>query len=242
MFRRSASHHHRKNDQYSKYLSHRIQREYMDMEDSYLDYQEYPVYHQTLTASPSTDESNLERLITTFHQIEPSIVRDIFVAKDYDVCQTAIVLSEFITPSPPQVHHQEECESEQSFCIMDPLEQEQSFCEYEMDMEIPNAEWVVVQDDWEVVDSVDDCVKSYCEALKSSSVDTTTPSPQFLSPQKSTTSTKLSNHTDESDKDHTEKSKHIDDYYGIKEFGQRRSHQDRCHPRKRKSSSRRHVK
>jgi hypothetical protein len=178
--------------------------------------------------------SDLEMLMIAFPEIEPSIIRDIFFAKDCDVCNTTQVLSGLMV-SPTVPSNSSQCQSN--------VDVEDVEWIYHDDMEDAaldgSVDWVVVENEWEVVTGSchGESCQSYSDVLVAPYVGDGSPFQVTIPTTSFTKRRSVTQRRGSLSRDDSGDERMMDDYYRIKEFGQRRAHIDRTHPRKVKSKS-----
>ncbi|RHX98071.1 hypothetical protein DYB36_005621 [Aphanomyces astaci] len=196
--------------------------------------------HQATSAiSEEESESNLSMLMNAFPEVDPSIVQDIFIAKNFDVCGTAEILSGLLPPS-TEVPAVVVPTSGTSDTDGDD-DGEWSYHDADDAASVGSVDWVVVHDEWEVVDPNTSSTfgRSYSDVLLAPHAGLREPfetvASQSIVP--STPSTSSSPLTASSTKDAAEDQYSLcDDYYDIKEYGQRArlSRRPSSHPKAKK--------
>ncbi|OQR99233.1 hypothetical protein ACHHYP_07178 [Achlya hypogyna] len=182
--------------------------------------------HRQVQTTASNSSADLQMLVTAFPEIDASIIQDIFIAKNYDVCGTAEALSGLMAPSTAAAV-QSDTDNEDQWSYHDDLDEETA--------SVGSLDWVVVHDEWDVAvdeDSPNPSCRSYSDVLVAPFAGNGVPF-AYMPPVKPTRGdgpTEVARANE--DKDLHEET---NDYYGIKEYAQRRCHYDRTHPRKGKS-------
>ncbi|KAF0687939.1 Aste57867_20431 [Aphanomyces stellatus] len=187
-------------------------------------HQHESIQSQHAVVDDEQHESNLSMLISAFPDVDASIVHDIFLAKNFDLCGTAEALSGLMpTPAPPSAAlvsahlsdtdpDDDDGDDDGDWSFQDEADESAS---------VGSVDWVVVPDEWEVVDANANSCRSYSAALLAPYGGPGTPfevAPPAtpLSRAASVTSTKATAAAKE-----TQEENLCEDYYGIKEYGQR---------------------
>ncbi|KAG9416598.1 hypothetical protein AC1031_000993 [Aphanomyces cochlioides] len=200
-----------------------------------------PAHHesiQTIQAQQSVvgeDEyvSSLGMLISAFPDVDPSIVHDIFTAKNFDVCGTAECLSGLIPPSSTSSNPVMDASIHDS----DPEDGDWSYLD-ETDDQVSIAssvDWVVVHDEFEVGDQSTSVCRSYSDVLLASHGANQTPFQSINVTSSQTPIVVTAPPTKRRDEAEEESLCH--DYYDIKAYGQRARLASRRHTKTAKSSA-----
>ncbi|OQS03254.1 hypothetical protein THRCLA_04452 [Thraustotheca clavata] len=199
----------------------------MELEDDLMDtyacnYNYDNVFATSQQSSGKDNVAELQMLVAAFPEVDASVVQDIYIAKNYDLCATAEALSGLMAPEPTV---QSDTDEEDQWSFHDEMEDNAS---------VASLDWVVVQDEWDVAEdeiATESC-RSYSDVLLTPFTGNGVPF-AFLPPSKPTRDSPAEASNTDNESDSYEE---INDYYGIKEYAQRRAHQDRTHPKKGKAA------
>lgn len=148
----------------------------------------------------SIDEK-YEMLHFAFPDVDSSVVEDVLVAKNYDLADSAQVLSSFTAETGKLV---------EEYDVIDKTEEDGE----------KNDEWVVVQDDWELIDDDGTRVPTYSEVVMTPFVSSQTK--QFvLSAAPVAAANAFATHQNKRTSHHRH-DLYPDEYFEMKNFGQRR--------------------
>ncbi|EQC38590.1 hypothetical protein SDRG_04293 [Saprolegnia diclina VS20] len=227
---RAATHKGATSHYHMKYSAMELEDELMD---SYacnynFDHGHAASHRQVQTSATASDATaDLQMLVTAFPEVDAAIVQDIFIAKNYDVCSTAEALSGLMAPAPVVTAPSDTDDDDDQWSFHDDAEDTAS---------VGSLDWVVVQDDWDVADDggAHPSCRSYSDVLVAPFAGQGVPF-EFFPPAKALRDDApvVTTHSSNIEKDAFQE---VNDYYSIKEYGQRRAHHDRLHPRKTKAA------
>ncbi|RHY33684.1 hypothetical protein DYB32_003541 [Aphanomyces invadans] len=172
--------------------------------------------------SEEESESNLSMLMNAFPEVDPLVVQDVFIAKNYDICGTAEILSGLL---PATTGAEVTVATTGNSDTEGDDDDEWSFHDADDDISsVASVDWVVVQEEWNDDESknVKSFGRSYSDVLLAPHSGHRQPFQSLAAPQPAAPSSLNSSSTKTSKvaaEDHQQSLS--DDYYGIKEYGER---------------------